>query len=76
MADSGQIQRRRMTVMHSRLLSGLSNKFLNLSIVSLEFNSCIGLGEFPINRFALLITSGGPCQDLSAQQLTLWEPSV
>jgi hypothetical protein len=58
------------------LLSGLSNKFLYLSIVSVEFNSCIILGEFPVHRFALLIASGGPCQDLLAQQLTLWEPSV
>ena len=57
-------------------LSGLSNKFLHLSIVSLEFNSCIVLGEFPVNRFALLMASGGPCQDLSAPQLTLWEPAV
>jgi hypothetical protein len=42
-------------------ISGLSNKFLNLSIVSLEFHSCIVLGEFPVNCFALLIASGGPC---------------
>lgn len=43
-------------------LSGLSHKFLDIAIVSVEFASGVVLGEGPVNRFAIEITRVSPRQ--------------
>src|SRR5215467_79811 len=43
-----------------QVLSGLSQKFLDISIVSLEFASGVVLGEGPVDRFAVAIALVSP----------------
>jgi hypothetical protein len=43
-------------------LSGLSHKFLDITIVSLKFASSIVLGEGPVDRFAVAIALVRPHQ--------------
>ena len=57
---------RRLAIVEGTLyevsLSGLSQKFLDITIVQVEFASSIGLGEGPVDRFVIEIPRVSPHQ--------------
>src|SRR5919199_196885 len=57
-------------------LSGLSQKFLDVCVVSVEFASCSGLRELPVHGFVVPIAVGGPGEHFLAQDILLRDTPV
>src|SRR5262249_4531147 len=58
------------------LLSGFSNKFLYIVVVSLQFMSSVILWEGPVHRFAVAMACVSPSQDFPTEGVERWDTSV